>query len=87
LLGMEHLSREGKRLKKMSRNLKRMLTPAISEDIPKATLQDIYKSTVLTVDSERKELSKALDRYEKSVRFDHDKCHIRFKFYVPNGLS
>jgi len=74
LLGMEHLSREGKRLKKMSRNLKRMLTPAISEDIPKATLQDIYKSTVITVDSERKELSKALDRYEKSVRFDHRLC-------------
>ena len=74
LTGLENLSREGRRLKKMAMNLRKMLHPNVSTDIPKSTLQDIYKSTVNTVDSERKDLSKALDRYEKSRDPDFSLC-------------
>ena len=74
LVGYEHLSREGRRLKKQSRDLKNMLQPEVSRDIPKATLQDIYKSTVVTVDIERKDLLKALDKYEKSPSADIRLC-------------
>ena len=48
----DHLSREGRRLRTLARNLKRLLRPNIDEDIPRAMLQEIYKSTVITVDSE-----------------------------------
>ena len=74
MTGMDHLSREGRRRKKMTRNLRKMLYPCVSTEIPKSTLQDIYKSTVSTVDSERKDLLKALDRYEKGLNQDFRLC-------------
>ena len=74
--GPDNLSREGRRLQKKSIALKKMLNPAVSKNIPKATLQDIYRNTVVTVDLERKDVSRALDNYERSQGADSTLCDL-----------
>ena len=60
----EHLSRFEYRMKCAGRSLKKMLSPAISDNLSKSTVLGIHKSTLPAVDSERKELQTMLDRYE-----------------------
>ena len=64
------LSIQGKLLKTNMKNLKRLLTPEPSADIPKYALSDLYKNQLNTVETQIREISRALRDYLKSPNHD-----------------
>ena len=65
-----NLSNRGKRLFRDSINLKHMLKPKIGPKLTKLQVQAVHKNLLRSVDDERKELVKALDKYENSSHPD-----------------
>ena len=59
--------RQVKRLKKAANELLLMLVPPVSEKLTKTVVIGIHKSKLLSVDSERKEVQRLLERYDKST--------------------
>ena len=66
--GAAHLSNQGKRLKRDSRNLKLMLDPKVNDpSLSKVLVESIHKDLLRSVSDETKELRRALERYESSM--------------------
>ena len=68
---MDHLSNRGKRLKRNARSLQKMLFPKVDSNLTKVVVQTIHKDGLLrAVEEERKELERALEKYENTANFD-----------------
>ena len=66
--GAAHLSSQGKRLKRDSKNLKLMLDPKVNDpSLTKVLVESIHKDLLRSVSDETKELRRALERYESSI--------------------
>ena len=66
--GAAHLSSQGKRLKRDSKNLKLMLDPKVNDpSLTKVLVESIHKDLLRSVSDETKELRRALEKYESSM--------------------